>query len=467
RRGGAGPGWHDAEVTVLVKGGNTAVAATAIRAVLSWVAQPGAPDVDAAALLLGPDGKVRGDADFVFYNAPRHTSGAVTHHGKQTAATGPATDTLLIRLPSVESGVDRIALTASTDGEPIGSVPGLHLRVIDADTGTELIRFDDMGATTETAFVVGEVYRRGDAWKFRAVGQGWDTGLAGLAADFGIVVDDAPPPPPAPAPVTPTKAEKLVRLEKSLTDRGDRHLLELTKRAAVSLQKRGLDQHTARVAICLDISLSMAGLYRDGKIQALAERVLALGMRFDDDASIDCFLFGIDSHSAGAMTPDNYRTHLHDVLLRHRLEGGTYYGKAIKLMRRHYFGSDDSRRSPHAGLPVYVMFLTDGATFDEDVTRTQIRSASYEPMFLQFMGIGASSRSAGAGKGGWLRRTLAGGSDFTFLEELDDIPDRYLDNADFFSVADPMQLGDGELFDLLMTEYPGWLQRARAQQLTA
>ncbi|GAA0804552.1 VWA domain-containing protein [Spirilliplanes yamanashiensis] len=462
-------------MTVLPKGANAAVAAPSVQAVLGWTAGAGAPDVDVSALLLTADGKVRSDGDFVFYNAPRHASGAVSHAGKQPAAAGPVTDAVAVDLPAIEPAIDRIALAASTDGEPIGRVPGLHLRILDQATGAELIRFDDMRADTETAFVLGEFYRRGGAWKFRAVGQGWDSGLAGLATDFGISVDEpaapqasaalpTPPalPAPAGAPVSLTKAEKLVRLEKTLADRGDQHLLDLTKRAAMSLSKRGLGEHTARVAICLDISGSMGGLYRAGKIQALAERVLALGMRFDDDSSIDCFLFGANSHTAGAMTLDNYRTHLSEVLRRHALEGGTYYGKALTRIREHYFGSAGPRSGPHSGPPVYVMFITDGATFDKDVTRAQIQSSSYEPMFIQFMGIG----EAPARGGGFLRRSRGGG-EFTFLEELDDMPGRFLDNTDFFAVADPLEMSDDALFDLLMTEYPGWLTQAGARGITS
>jgi hypothetical protein len=143
----------------------------------------------------------------------------------------------------------------------------------------------------------------------------------------------------------------------------------------------------------------------------------------------------------------------------------------MRLIRRHYFGTDERRTAPYQDrVPVYVMFVTDGATFDEDVTREQVRSSSYEPLFWQFMAIGKSSRSLGAGGG--RRRGLFGGGggagasrEFRFLEELDDMSGRFIDNADFFSVDDPMQLSDDELFELLMTEYPGWLTQARERGL--
>ncbi|MEW2433887.1 TerD family protein [Streptomyces caniferus] len=195
----------------MLKGSNVPVPAPEVRVELGWQAAPGTPDVDASALLL-VSGKVRDDGDFVFYNQAAHASGAVRHEGKRPAG-GTRTDTLTVALASVEPAVDKVVLAASADGGTFGSVPGLHIRVLDAASGAELARFDSHDAGTETAFVLGELYRRQGAWKFRAVGQGYDTGLAGLATDFGISVEEpaparpAPPamapPPPAPDPVMP------------------------------------------------------------------------------------------------------------------------------------------------------------------------------------------------------------------------------------------------------------------------
>jgi stress response protein SCP2 len=456
-------------MTRISKGANVGLSASRVTAVLGWNAGPGAPDVDASALLLTSAGKVRSDDDFVFYNQPTHRSGAVRHRGKQ-ATSGPSTDTLEVDLPSLEPAVERVVLAASADGGTFGRVPGLHLRVLDTTSGSELVRFDIDDATTETAFVFGELYLRNGQWKFRAVGQGYASGLAGLATDFGISVDDAPAPAsrrvPAPAPQQPAislKKQQLVNLEKKLEAKGDRKLLDLTKKAAVSLEKRGLGEHTARVAICLDISGSMHRLYSSGKIQGLAERVLALGMRFDDDASIDCFVFGEGAYEAGAMSPDNYASYVQEILRSQRLEPATFYGKAMGLIRKHYFGSDAPRTSPYTDMPVYVMFITDGATFDEDVARAHVSSSAYEPLFWQFMAIGRSNKSAGSR--GLFRSSGTSRSEFAFLESLDEMQGRFLDNANFFAVEDPAALSDDQLFDLMMAEYPNWLQQARSRGL--
>ncbi|MFF1440081.1 TerD family protein [Streptomyces sp. NPDC058295] len=197
------------------KGSNAPVPTTALRVELGWRSGTGVPDADASALLL-VGGKVRSDADFVFYNQPTHSSGAVRHEGKRDAG-GRVTDRLLVDLARVEPAIETIVLAASTDGGSFGHVPDLYIEVRDAAQGTVVARFDSAGATVETAFVLGEFYRRQGAWKFRAVGQGYDRGLEGLATDFGIAVDEPqqaaapaaparqvpPPPPPSQQPTMP------------------------------------------------------------------------------------------------------------------------------------------------------------------------------------------------------------------------------------------------------------------------
>lgn len=184
------------------KGSNVPVPAPAVRVELGWTSGSGVPDADASALLLAASGKVRSDDDFIFYNQAVHSSGAVRHEGKKTDG-GRVSDALVVDLARVEPAVETVVLAASTDGGTFGQVPGLFVRVVDAANGAEIARYDSEDATVETAFVLGELYRRQGAWKFRAVGQGYSSGLEGLATDYGISVDE---PQPAPAPAAPPQA---------------------------------------------------------------------------------------------------------------------------------------------------------------------------------------------------------------------------------------------------------------------
>lgn len=190
-------------MTRLTMGANIPLAAPAVRASLRWSGGPGVPDVDASALLLDASGNVARDDDFVFYNQPRHPSGAVTMAGKTS---GPrASDQIDVDLRRVPAATTRIVLAASADGGTFGQVPGLELVLLDLATSEVLADFP-MQASTETAFLSAEIYRRNDEWKFRAVGQGYASGLAGLAADFGIDATGADAAPPVPAAAPPYSA---------------------------------------------------------------------------------------------------------------------------------------------------------------------------------------------------------------------------------------------------------------------
>ena len=164
---------------------------------------------------------------------------------------------------------------------------------------------------------------------------------------------------------------------------------------------------------------------------------------------MDVFLFGQKAHRAPVITLRNYQQYIGHLIEHFPLEGGTEYSAVMKMIRQHYLGGNSDRQSPltpAAESPVYVMFLTDGATSNRKAAENQVSYASYEPIFWQFMGIGPTGA-------------------FEFLEKLDDLRGRYLDNADFFSVKSPQELNDEQLFARLMNEYPKWLEQAKQKQL--
>lgn len=148
-------------------------------------------EVDASALLLGADRRVGSDADFIFYNQPESTDGSVRFLGTSATEEG-AQARIAIDLSAVPVNVHTVALAGSVGIGTFGDLGKLALRVVDA-AGLSLAEYVTADATMESAFVFGEIYRRGGEWKVRAVGQGWESGLAGLAKDFGVDVDDAEP----------------------------------------------------------------------------------------------------------------------------------------------------------------------------------------------------------------------------------------------------------------------------------
>jgi stress response protein SCP2 len=176
----------------MVKGSNIPVEVSSVRAVLRWSPGAGVPDIDASALLLGPDERVRSDEDFVFYNQPRHPSRAVRHLPKRNDSQG-RTDGVEVDLAVLDGTVEKVIVAASSDDGTFGHVPDLRVLLYDARAGQDgepLVRFDVVPDTgEESALICGEFYRRGGRWKFRALGQGYTSGLVGLATRFGVAVD--------------------------------------------------------------------------------------------------------------------------------------------------------------------------------------------------------------------------------------------------------------------------------------
>ncbi|MFI0899918.1 TerD family protein [Streptomyces sp. NPDC020983] len=208
----------------------------------------GAPvRLDVSGLLLTADGKVRSDDDFVFYNQPQGGPG-VTHRARG----GGAPDAITVDTALVPPGIEKIVVTASIDGGGAfsGTTPTATVR--GADDGAVVATFSPAGLGPETALVVVEIYRRGGAWKVRAVGQGYANGLAGIATDFGVSVEEAPaaappvpqsppppsgpaaahlPPPPSAPPAAPPAAPARISLDKGRVN--------LRKNETVSLVKAG------------------------------------------------------------------------------------------------------------------------------------------------------------------------------------------------------------------------------------
>lgn len=152
-------------------------------------------DLDAAAFLLGANGKVQSDYDFVFYNNLTHSSGAVQHMGDNLTGAGDGDDEQIkIDLSKVPANIDKIAFTvtiheADSRRQNFGQVSNAFIRIVDESNGKELIRYD-LGEdfSVETAVVVGELYRQGAEWKFNAIGSGFKGGLRALCLNFGVNV---------------------------------------------------------------------------------------------------------------------------------------------------------------------------------------------------------------------------------------------------------------------------------------
>lgn len=421
--------------------------------------------VDVSCFGIDAQNNLSDDRYFIFYNQKMSPCGSIKSLGQQ----GEDSERFEVNLSQLPSSIHKLVFVITIDSnETMSVLNNSFLRIVEPLKNTEILKFQFHGSDfgSEKAVIVGEMYLK-DIWRFSAVAQGFNGGLSALLKHFG---GEEITPPISPSPLhrggdsktslTSTSSASLVNTKKiSLEKRIEKEapqLVNLVKKAAISLKKVGLQDHGAKVALCLDVSGSMYGLYNSGAIQRFAERILALGCRFDDDGSIDIFLFADKACNAGEMKVENLGNQpIQKLVNSHNVGGGTSYGPALREIRKFYFQnksifpslfSSDKRTSPlKAPLPVYVMFVTDGETSDESIAEEQIRYSSYEPIFWQFMAIGSGS--------------------FRFLKKLDTMSNRYVDNANFFSIDNPDSISDEALYDLLMTEYPSWVKQAKVKSL--
>ncbi|MBF4162662.1 VWA domain-containing protein [Nocardioides acrostichi] len=382
--------------------------------------------VDLIALVLSADGQVSGDADMVFYNAP---NGA----GVRLDAA-----TLHVATDELRSGAERVALVASVDQ------PGRPLGTVTITDGPAQYSFTPSGLTTQTAVVLVEVYLRNGAWKLRAVGAGYDDGLAGLARDFGVdVADEAAPEPPAaptaptaapeppptqtPAPISLIKGEERlpIDLRKKLTERRD-----LVK---VSLAKRGASGLRARIIGVLDTSGSTTGLYKRGVFTRAVERIMAIAAAVDDDAEMQMFLMGSKTVRVDDLQVGDLPAWLARYTAKRPKQAGygNHEAAAFEEVSGYLRGQD-------ADVPTLVLWFHDGGVTDNRGTERAVRDAVEVPAFWQFVGLGRSN--------------------YGVLERLDDLGGRRVDNTGFFALDDIDRVADADLYERILSEFPSWVR---------
>jgi stress response protein SCP2/uncharacterized protein YegL len=399
--------------------------------------------VDVSCFGVDENNKLSDDRYMIFYNQKNSPNGEIKLNQDTSNSN------FEVNLDGLPPQIVKLVFTAAIDG----NATMRDISQVDFNISGNNFILSGTDFSQEKAIIIAEIYKKDGVWRINSVGQGFNGGLAALLNYFGgSAVEETPtsaPAAPQSSPVDTKKKvflEKRVNLEKSLQQTAPK-LLDLSKKAAVSLEKRGLGEHRAKVALCLDISGSMSKFYSSGAIQEFAERILALACRLDDDGSIDIFLFGENGYTPSPLTVSEFPGYINRMQKQHGLEPDTRYSTAMELVRKHYTNPYKYERSEpyETDVPVYVMFLTDGQPSDKMASTKAMKNAAYEPIFWQFMGIGHA--------------------DMSYLERLDDLTGRYIDNADFFRLADFSKMTDEQLYDKLMNEYPKWLEQAKTKGL--
>lgn len=239
---------------------------------------------------------------------------------------------------------------------------------------------------------------------------------------FGSSSASQPAPAPGPAAV-PSPA------------RNRTSVVDLTKKAAFSLSKNGLDGQRAAVYLVLDRSGSMRPFYEDGTMQYLGEQALGLSRALDDDGRVPVVFFSTDVDGMTELELGQHAGRIdraHEQLGR---MGWTYYARGIRAVIDHYQASG-------ATDPAFVLFQTDGDPDDREATIQLLTAAKTLPMFWSFVGFGDK---------------------VSFLRTVDQLPG--IDNTGFFHVPDPRSLGDSALYDGITAQFGPYLAAARSADI--
>lgn len=237
-------------------------------------------------------------------------------------------------------------------------------------------------------------------------------------------------PAPQKAPERNTSPDLNLRKEQAI------QTLNLRKESVtISLRKNNLDNIVSRVGVVMDDSGSMENLYSRGIVQETVERFLPIGLKLDDNAELDMWLFSHVFKRLPSITEVDFFDYVNRVAMKQASWGGTKYAPIINDIVRKYVTEEPSN------IPTLIIFVTDGENTDEAEAERALREASKHNIFFQFVGIGNQR--------------------FSFLKELDDLSGREVDNANFFQVKDISKMSDEELYGKLMNEYPMWLKEAK------
>src|SRR5688500_13510716 len=220
-------------------------------------------------------------------------------------------------------------------------------------------------------------------------------------------------------------------------------LVSLYKTAGVSLAKHGLDGLRAAVYLVVDYSGSMKPYYKDGSVQALADRVLGLSAHLDDDGTVPVVFFSTDVDAVTDIALADHRGRVERIVSGLGHMGRTSYHLAMDAVIDHYLDSGSTA-------PALVVFQTDGGPVNKLAAERYLCKAARLPLFWQFIGFGDPASKQ-----------------FDFLRKLDELAvpgKRVIDNAGFFHAgSDPRTVSDAELYDRLVGEFPTWLAVARAR----
>lgn len=375
--------------------------------------------VDFACFGLNNQQKLSDDRYMTFYNQPNSPCGAV-----KLIASTVGSSTFLCDVAVLPQTIDRLVFTAALNStETMHDIHNGYVCFLSANQEVARFSFSGSDFHDEKALMLGELYRKDNTWRFNAIGQGFTGGLAALVMYFGGDVIDALPPPVS-----------RISLEKKVAALAPK-LVDLAKKATISLEKHRLSATLAQVGLVLDASGSMYAQYDKGKVQQVIERLLPLAVHFDNDGALDVWAFSNKVLALPPATLRNYADYIASAEYGWRqwgMMGINNEPAVIEQVVKHY---------QNTTLPILIIFISDGGVSQNTVIKKLLVEAAKLPIFWQFVGIG--------------------GRNYGILEKLDTLPGRVVDNCGFFALDDINSISEQDLYERLLSEFPLWLEATK------
>lgn len=401
--------------------------------------------IDVASFGLNAQYRLSDERYMTFYNQPATPCGAVQINNINANGAD-----FQIQLASIHTSIQHLAISLAVDG--LGTMSQLKQSAVSLLNAQNVavadFQFSGTQFNQERALMLIELYKKEGVWRLAAVAQGFNEGLDAMIRHFGgevaedvKSVTESVVPMPGALPLSNIDLKKKVALEKA-EQTGNASIIDLTKKSFIELEKKKLIGLNARVALVLDASGSMDGQYKRGDVQKVVNRLMPLAINFDNDGSFECWAFAEKTTQLDDVILSNVNDFINTTKQGWRQwHVGARYNEeipAIEAVIKYYSQFKDN-------LPVYVLFISDGGVGSIRKMQSLLTNAAKLPIFWQFVGIG--------------------GRNYGALEKLDDMPGRIVDNCNFFAIDKITSIDDEKLYELLLEEFPDWLNAARLKNI--
>lgn len=434
--------------TTLVPGDNTNLTGSGPYTVT--VTHNSGPETDLTGFLLKADARVRSDDDMVFYNAP---NGPGAQHLPKQDDGSKTVHQLIIDPARWPADVERVRIGLTADDTTFGAISGLEAFV--TDSGGAVVATLDFGKLgPENAIIVGDIYRRANVLKVRCDAAGFENGLAGLATDVGVSVDDEP--------TVAAVQEVAVNFVKQLAEQplsANASAIDLRKKTlAIVLVKNNLDGKIFRVILLIDSSGSMGMLFHEegsggwlsratgtakpSIVQRSLERMVPIADLFDDNHEMEVIFFAdepVMSKSVNIGNVEGYiRRNIND-------KDAAGYGNEEQYAMQMVIDFVNANPSEY---PTVVLAWSDGGIYRTTEIEELLVSSSGMPIFWMWLGLGTDAS-------------------YAVLERLDKIEGGVVDNAGFIPIDDIEQMSDEDLYSKIMVFIAKWYNEAKTAGIIA